>query len=71
MSQTASTEPTGSRLNLLQSMEHGEPHSTGEVAELSDTPRRTAFKWLDELAESGHVSKKKLNQTTCIWIRVQ
>lgn len=46
-----------------------EPYTTGELADLLDIPRRTAYKYLEELANDGRIRKKKPEPRRAIWIR--
>jgi DNA-binding IclR family transcriptional regulator len=55
--------------DLLDEMEPLEPYMTAEVAGALDIPRRTAYKYLDELADDGRVRKKKPEPRRVIWIR--
>lgn len=46
-----------------------EPYTSREIADEMGIPRRTAYKFLEELAESGRIRKKKPEARNVIWIR--
>lgn len=55
--------------DVLKAMEHLEPYTTGELAEMLDIPRRTAYNYLQTLYEDDRISKKKQEERRVIWIR--
>lgn len=55
--------------DLLDAMEPLEPYTTGELAESLGIPRRTAYNYLEDLAEHGRIRKKKPEPRRAIWIR--
>lgn len=55
--------------DVFKSMDPLEPYTTAELAESLDVPRRTVYKYLEELAESGRIQKKKPNERRVIWMR--
>lgn len=54
---------------ILEAMEPGTPAGTGEIADALDAPRRTITRRLNQLADEGRISRKKLNQRTIIWTK--
>lgn len=52
-------------------MEPFEPYTSGEIADGLDIPRRTAYEFLEELAESDRIRKKKPEPRRAIWIRTE
>lgn len=50
-------------------MDESEPYSTGEVAELVGIARRTAYSYLEQLAEQELIRKKKTDERQAIWIK--
>jgi Fic family protein len=56
--------------DLFEIMEPFEPYTTRELANKLDIPRRTAYKYLEELNEDGEVRKKKPGPRRVIWIAV-
>jgi len=61
-------KPTTKDAKILDVMEPDEPMGTGEIAAQLEMPRRTATYRLDKLADAGHIAKRKLNQTTAVWV---
>jgi predicted transcriptional regulator len=55
--------------DVFDSMEPLEPYSTAELADDLNAPRRTVYKYLNELAEEGRITKKKPNERRVIWMR--
>lgn len=55
--------------DVYESMDPLEPYTTGELAQSLDVPRRTVYKYLEELAKSGRIKKKKPNERRVIWMR--
>lgn len=55
--------------DIYESMEPMEPYTSGEIADELGIPRRTAYEFLTELADSGHIRKKKPEPRRAIWIR--
>jgi predicted ArsR family transcriptional regulator len=64
-------KPTTKDRKILDVMEPDEPMGTGEIAEQLEMPRRTATYRLDKLADTEHIAKRKLNQTTAVWVLQQ
>lgn len=56
---------------VLEAMDTGVPYMTSEVADAADTSlsTRTVRRYLNQLEEHGHVTSRKPNQTTLLWIR--
>lgn len=54
---------------VFDRMEPLEPYGTGELAKNLGIPRRTAYKYLQELADEGRIRKKKPEPKHAIWIR--
>lgn len=59
------TDPDG----VFDRMEPLEPYTTGELADLLGIPRRTAYKYLEKLADDNRIRKKKPDPRRAIWIR--
>lgn len=55
--------------SVIEAMEPLEPYTTRELAEELDAPRRTVFKYLDQLADEERIRKKKPEERRAIWIR--
>ena len=55
--------------DVFEAMEPLEPYTTGELADTLGAPRRTVFKYLEELAEQEQIRKKKPGPRSAIWIR--
>lgn len=55
--------------DVLQAMEFYVPYTTGEMAEDLEIPRRTVYKYLEELYEEERISKKKPEPRRVIWMR--
>lgn len=58
-----------SRYDVFDSMEPLEPYSTRELADELGVPRRTIFKYMEELHNEGKVRKKKPGPRSAVWIR--
>lgn len=58
-----------SKKDVLEAMEPGEPYGTRELADKLDIPRRSAYKYLSQLASSGQIRKKKLGERHVIWMK--
>ena len=54
---------------VLEGMEIHNPYTTGELADELGIPRRTAYKYLDSLAEQDRIIKKKPVPRRVIWMR--
>lgn len=54
---------------IFQAMEIHNPYTTGELANKLDIPRRTAYKYLEELAQQDRIIKKKPEPRRVIWMR--
>ena len=54
---------------VFEAMAQLEPYTTAELADSLNAPRRTVYKYLEELHDEGRIRKKKLNQRRVIWIR--
>lgn len=54
---------------VFRAMEPLEPYTTRELADELEVPRRTIYKYLDELHNEGRVRKKKPEPRRAIWIR--
>ena len=54
--------------DVFEEMDPLEPYTTRELADRLDVPRRTVYNYLNELAESGHIRKKKTEPRRAIWI---
>lgn len=57
--------------DVFEAMEPLEPYTTGELADMLSAPRRTVFKYLEELAEQERIRKKKPGPRSAIWIRAE
>lgn len=57
------------RNDVFEAMEPLEPYSTRELADELEAPRRTIFKYLEELHELGKIRKKKPGPRSAVWIR--
>lgn len=55
--------------DVFNEMEIHNPYTTSELAEKLGIPRRTAYKFLEELAENDRIVKKKPNPRRVIWMR--
>lgn len=55
--------------DVFEAMEPLEPYTTREIAEKLDVPRRTVYKYLEELHETNRIRKKKPEPRRAIWIR--
>lgn len=58
-----------SRNDILDEMDTFTPYTTGELAENLGIPRRTAYKYLQSLAEENKITKKKPDPRRVIWMR--
>lgn len=56
---------------VLDVMEAFEPYTTGELAEMLEWPRRSAYQVLEALAEDGEIRKKKPEERRVIWMLVE
>ncbi|ELY85004.1 helix-turn-helix domain-containing protein [Natrinema altunense] len=54
---------------IYETMEPLEPYTSREIADKLDVPRRTAYEFLTDLADSGRIRKKKTEPRRAIWIR--
>lgn len=54
---------------IYEAMEPSEPYTSRGIADKMDIPRRTAYEFLDELADAGRIRKKKPEPRRAIWIR--
>lgn len=57
------------RDDILDAMDTFTPYTTGELAENLGIPRRTAYKYLQSLAEENKITKKKPDPRRVIWMR--
>lgn len=55
--------------DVFEAMEFHNPYTTGELADELDIPRRTAYKYLEKLAEQDKIVKKKPEPRRAIWMR--
>ena len=55
--------------DIYEAMEPLEPYTSREIADKLDIPRRTAYEFLNDLADSGQIRKKKPEPRRAIWIR--
>jgi predicted transcriptional regulator len=55
--------------DVFDAMDSLEPYTTRELADTLDVPRRTVYNYLNELAKSGRIRKKKTEPRRAIWIR--
>jgi len=55
--------------DVFEAMEIHDPYTTGELADKLDIPRRTAYKYLDKLADEERIIKKKPEPRRVIWMR--
>lgn len=55
--------------DIYQLMDPLEPYTSREIADKAKIPRRTAYKFLSELAEDDKIRKKKPEPRRVIWIR--
>ena len=55
--------------DVFEEMEPLEPYTTREIADDLSIPRRTAYEFLEELAEGDRIRKKKPELRRVIWIR--
>jgi len=55
--------------DVFETMEPLEPYTTRELADELDIPRRTVYKYLEELHEDGQIRKKKPEPRQVIWLR--
>lgn len=54
---------------VFEAMDQLEPYTSAELADSLDAPRRTVYKYLEDLHDEGRIRKKKINQRRVIWIR--
>lgn len=56
---------------VLDVMQPGEAYTTGEIKDHLDTnaTRRTVYNWLQDLADTGHVHRRKANERLILWWR--
>ena len=55
--------------DIYEAMEPFEPYTSREIADKLGIPRRTAYEFLDDLADAGRIRKKKPEPRRAIWIR--
>lgn len=55
--------------DILTAVAEHEPASTREIADAVGVPRRSALRYLDDMAESGAIRKKKLDPRRVVWLR--
>ena len=55
--------------DIYHLMDPLEPYTSREIADKAEIPRRTAYKFLNELAENNKIRKKKPEPRRVIWIR--
>ena len=55
--------------DVFQAMKIHIPYTTGELAKELGIPRRTAYKYLEILAEEDRILKKKPDPRRVIWMR--
>jgi len=55
--------------DVFEAMEIHNPYTTGELADELDIPRRTAYKYLEQLADEDRILKKKPEPRRVIWMR--
>lgn len=55
--------------DVFDAMEIHNPYTTGELADKLGIPRRTAYKYLDQLADQDRIVKKKPDPRRVIWMR--
>ena len=55
--------------DVFEAMEIHNPYTTGEIADELGIPRRTAYKYLETLAENDRIRKKKPEPRRVIWMR--
>ncbi|ELY53997.1 helix-turn-helix domain-containing protein [Natronolimnohabitans innermongolicus] len=55
--------------DVYEAMDQFEPYTSREIADNLDIPRRTAYKFLNDLADAGLIRKKKPEPRRAIWIR--
>lgn len=60
-----------SKEDVYDVMEPLEPYTTGELANEIGIPRRTAYHYLEQLADGGRIRKKKPDPRSAIWIRTE
>lgn len=54
--------------DILDAVSMHEPASTREIADKLDIPRRSALRYLDDLADAGEIRKKKLDPRRVVWM---
>lgn len=57
--------------DVLEAMDPLEPYTTSELANKLGAPRRTVYKYLEDLNEENRIRKKKPDPRQAIWIRGQ
>ena len=55
--------------DVFRAMDPLEPYTTRELADTLGMPRRSAYEYLEELADTGQIRKKKPEPRRAIWIR--
>lgn len=55
--------------DVFAAMDPLEPYTTREIADALAVPRRSAYEYLEALAEQGRIRKKKPEPRRAIWIR--
>lgn len=55
--------------DVFEAMEIHNPYTTSEIANDLEIPRRTAYKYLETLAENDRILKKKPEPRRVIWMR--
>jgi response regulator of citrate/malate metabolism len=55
--------------DTFAAMDPLEPYTTRELADALNIPRRSAYEFLEKLAEQGQIRKKKPEPRRAIWIR--
>lgn len=55
--------------DIYEAMEPFEPYTSREIADKLAIPRRTAYEFLDDLADTGRIRKKKPEPRRAIWVR--
>lgn len=52
---------------IIEKMANETTYTTSEVVELVNVPRRSVTRYLHALTDSGHVQKRKPNESLILW----
>lgn len=62
-------QPVTNSDDILQTISENRPVSTHDVADAAGVSRRTALRYLDDLAEKTEIVKIKIDERRAIWLK--